>query len=178
MFRVVAGDAHMGAVSEKATGFGKLLEQLKARNPGIVLIDGMDALASPLIRQAKDAGLKALYVGGLCTGDLPRLAGGTLADNEVNCAEAFNPRFKVKFKADVRVYAAHAYDAVNVVAQAMLRAYSSEPAKSLPVVASTEVYKGVTCLIAFEDKRGDLKNGAVPAYTYRASTREELAVVR
>ena len=152
----------------------------------------MDAVAGPMMRQMKQLGIEAKFMGGdgICSGELPKLAAGTMADGQVVCAEAggvegaakksmddFNAAFKKKFNADVQVYAPYVYDSVNVMVAAMVKAGSAEPAKYLPVLAKTAGYKGVTGTIAFDDK-GDIKNGALTLYTYKGGKRDQIAVVR
>jgi branched-chain amino acid transport system substrate-binding protein len=89
----------------------------------------------------------------------------------------FGTKFKAKYNADVQIYAPYVYDAVMVMADAMVKANSTDPAKYLPVLAKTEGYKGVTGVISFDEK-GDIKNGALTLYTYKADKREAIAVVR
>jgi branched-chain amino acid transport system substrate-binding protein len=127
---------------------------------------------------------------GICSGELPKLAAGAMADGQVVCAEAggvegeqkagmekFRADFKKKFNADVQIYAPYVYDATMVMVDAMVKAGSAEPAKYLPVLAKTSGYKGVTGTIAFDDK-GDVKNGALTLFTYKGDKREQIAVVR
>ena len=178
--------------NDKATDFTAILTSLKAKNPDIVFFGGMDAVAGPMMRQMKQLGINAKFVGGdgICSSELPKLAAGTMADGQVVCAEAggvegagkksmedFSAAFKKKYNADVQVYAPYVYDALNVMVAAMVKAGSAEPAKYLPVLAKTEGYKGVTGVIGFDDK-GDIKNGALTLYTYKAGKREQIAVVR
>ena len=178
--------------NDKATDFGSILTSIKGTKPDVVFYGGMDAVAGPMIRQMKQLGINAKFVGGdgICTEGLPKLAGGTMADGLVVCAEAggvegtqkagmedFKRRFKAKFNADVQVYAPYSYDAVNVMVAAMVKAGSAEPAKYLPVLAKTENYKGVTGDISF-DAKGDIKNGALTLYTYKNGSRDQLAVIR
>jgi branched-chain amino acid transport system substrate-binding protein len=178
--------------NDKATDFTAILTSLKAKNPDIVFFGGMDAVAGPMMRQMKQLGINAKFMGGdgICTTELPKLAAGTMADGQVVCAEAggvegtakkslddFNAAFKKKYNADVQVYAPYVYDAVNVMVAAMVKAGSAEPAKYLPVLAKTTGYKGVTGTISFDDK-GDVKNGALTLYTYKGGKREQIAVVR
>jgi len=178
--------------NDKATDFTAILTTLKAKKPDVIFFGGMDAVAGPLIRQAKQLGIKAKFMGGdgICTGELPKLAGGAMEDNQVVCAEAggvegeqkkgledFKTKFKAKFNADVQIYAPYVYDAVNVLVAAMVKAGSSEPAKYLPVLAKTSGFKGVTGTISFDEK-GDIKNGALTLYTYKGEKREQIAVVR
>jgi branched-chain amino acid transport system substrate-binding protein len=178
--------------NDKATDFTAILTSIKAKNPDVVFFGGMDAVAGPMMRQMKQLGISAKFMGGdgICSGELPKLAAGTMADGQVVCAEAggvegegkksmetFYADFKKKYNADVQVYAPYVYDALMVMADAMVKANSAEPAKYLPVLAKTSGYKGVTGVISFDEK-GDIKNGALTLYTYKAGKREQIAVVR
>jgi len=136
-------------------------------------------------------GINAKFLGGdgICSGELPKLAAGAMADGQVICAEAggvegeqkagmekFKADFKKKFGAEVQIYAPYVYDATMVMVDAMVKAGSADPAKYLPVLAK-ENYKGVTGNISFDEK-GDIKNGALTLYTYKGGKREQMAVVR
>ena len=63
-----------------------------------------------------------------------------------------------------------------VMADAMVKAGSADPAKYLPVLAKTAGYKGITGTIAFDEK-GDIKNGALTLYTYKGGEKSKLEVV-
>ena len=54
-------------------------------------------------------------------------------------------------------------------------ANSAEPAKYLPVLAKTAGYKGVTGTISFDEK-GDVKNGALTLYTFKAGNTAVLSM--
>ena len=178
--------------TDKASDFMSILTTIKAKKPDVVFFGGMDAVAGPMIRQMKSLGINAKFMGGdgICTSELAKLAGDAMADGQVICAEAggvegqqkkgmedFTARYKTRFNADVQVYAPYVYDAVNVMVDAMVRAKSSEPAKYLPELAKTSGYKGVTGTITFDNK-GDIKNGALTVFTYKAGKRDQIAVVR
>ncbi|MBC7940139.1 MAG: branched-chain amino acid ABC transporter substrate-binding protein [Chitinophagaceae bacterium] len=178
--------------NDKATDFTAILTNIKAKKPDVIFYGGMDAVAGPMLRQMKQLGINAKFVGGdgICSSELPKLAAGTMGEGQVVCAEAggvegagkkamddFRVAFQKKYNADVQVYAPYVYDAVNVMVAAMVQAGSAEPAKYLPVLAKTSGYKGVTGNIAFDEK-GDIKNGALTLYTYKGGKREQIAVVR
>jgi branched-chain amino acid transport system substrate-binding protein len=178
--------------TDKATDFTAILTAIKAKKPDVIFFGGMDAVAGPMIRQMKQLGIDAKFVGGdgICSGELPKLSAGAMADGQVVCAEAggvegqqkagmdeFYKKFKAKYNTDVQVYAPYVYDATNVMIAAMVKAGSAEPAKYLPVLAKTEGYKGVTGTISFDDK-GDVKNGALTLFTYKGGKRDQIAVVR
>jgi branched-chain amino acid transport system substrate-binding protein len=177
--------------NDKATDFNAILTKLKGGKPDVVFFGGMDAVAGPMLRQMKQLGIKAKFMGGdgICTAELAKLAGQSMADGQVVCAEAggvtaaqekgvdeFKKRFKQKFGADVQIYAPYVYDATMVMVAAMQKANSAEPAKYLPELAKIS-YDGVTGKIAF-DAKGDIKDGTLTLYTYKAGQREKIAVVR
>ncbi|MBN8750781.1 Leucine-, isoleucine-, valine-, threonine-, and alanine-binding protein [Xylophilus ampelinus] len=177
--------------TDKSTDFNAILTKLKGAKPDILFFGGMDAVGGPMLKQVKQLGLNVKFMGGdgLCTGELAKLAGDAIGEDMVVCAEAggvdgdfkapldkFKADFKAKNGVDVQIYAPYVYDAVNVLADSMVRAGSSDPAKYLPEVGKTN-YKGVTGPIAFDEK-GDIKNGALTLYTYKGGQRTQIAVVR
>ena len=178
--------------NDKATDFNAILTSIKGKNPDVVFFGGMDAVAGPMLKRMKALGINAKFMGGdgICTAGLPALAGDGLADDMVYCAEAggvdeagkaamdkFREDFKAKYGAEVQVYAPYVYDAVKLMADAMKRADSADPAKYLPELAKTSGYQGVTGNISFDEK-GDIKNGALTLMTYRGGQRSTLAVIR
>ena len=178
--------------TDKATDFSAILTQIKAKKPDVIFFGGMDAVAGPMIRQMKQLGINAKFMGGdgICSGELPKLAGGAMADGQVVCAEAggvegmqkagmdeFYKKYKAKFGIDVQVYAPYVYDSINVMVAAMVKAGSADPKVYLPVLAKTEGFKGVTGTISFDEK-GDVKNGALTLFTYKGDKRDQIAVVR
>jgi len=152
----------------------------------------MDAVAGPMLRQMKSLGINAKFMGGdgICSTELVKLAGDSVSDNQLFCAEAggvegkakvgmedFKAKFKAKFGADVQVYAPYVYDSVKIMVAAMVKAGSSDPAKYLPVLAATKDFAGVTGPISFDEK-GDIKGGALTLKTIKGGKLEELAVIR
>lgn len=178
--------------TDKATDFMPILTTLKGKKPDIIFFGGMDAVGGPMMKQMKSLGIKAKFMGGdgICTNEMIKLAGDAMADGQVVCAEAggvdgslkkgmddFGAKFKKRFNDDVKLYSPYVYDAVFVMVDAMQRAKSSEPAKYLPELAKTTGFKGVTGTISF-DAKGDIKNGALTLYTFKAGKRDQIAVVR
>ena len=178
--------------SDKATDFTAILTQIKSKKPDVLFYGGMDAEAGPMLRQMKQLGIDAKFVGGdgICSSELPKLAGGAINDGQIYCAEAggvdpsqqagldaWKAKYKAKFGIDVQVYAPYVYDALNVMVAAMVKAGSADPKVYLPVLAKTTDYKGVTGMISFDEK-GDVKNGALRLFTYKGEKREQIAVVR
>ena len=177
--------------NDKATDFNAILTSIKAKKPDVVFFGGMDNIAGPMLRQMKQLGINAKFMGGdgICTSELAKFAGDGMADGQVVCAEAggvigpqqkvmdeFTARYKKRFNMDIQIYAPYVYDAVMTMAAAMQKANSAEPAKYLPELAKIK-HEGVTGTIVF-DAKGDIKDGSLTLYTYKAGKKEKLAVVK
>ena len=177
--------------NDKATDFTAILTKLKGQKPDLVFYGGMDAVAGPMLRQMKQLGINAKFMGGdgICSNELIKLAGDGMADGQVICAEAggvtkdkeaamtaWKQRFKEKTGADVQIYAPYVYDAMMAMAAAMQKADSADPKKYLPALQKIS-YEGVTGKIVFDDK-GDIKDGALTLYTYKGGKRETMMVVK
>jgi len=164
--------------NDRATDFSAILTAVKAKQPDLIFFGGIDASAGTMLRQMRQLGITAKFMGGdaICTGALPRLAGEGLLDDQVYCAiaggvenqaplDAFKAAYKQKYQADIVQYAPYTYDAVMIIAKAMQEANSVDPKKYLPKLSKIQ-YSGVTGKIAFDDK-GDIKNGTLSIYTFR-----------
>lgn len=192
---VAAGGAsvvHALHTNDKAVDFADVLAPVKASRPDVIFFGGMASQAGPMLAQMKGLGIDARFMGGdgICTPDLALRAKGSAADGQVVCASPggidrsddpdaarFLGAYGKRFNAEVRFYGPYAYDAVMLMADAMVRAGSSDPAKFLPALAATRDFRGVTGTIAF-GARGDVQSPALSIYTYRAQKKELLRVVR
>ena len=176
---------------DKASDFNAILTKIRAAKPDLVFFGGMSAVAGPMLRQMKQLGMNVKMMGGdgICSDEIHKLSGGVMADGQVFCAEAggvdaagkagmdkFRADYKKRFGIDVQINAPYAYDAVMTMAEAMVKAGSSAPAKYLPVLAKIET-KGVTGPIAF-DARGDIRDGTITLYTFKGGRRTVLAVTK
>jgi branched-chain amino acid transport system substrate-binding protein len=177
--------------SDKATDYTAILTSLRAKKPELVFFGGMDSVGGPMLKQMKALGINAMFMGGdgICTESLGRLAGNAIGEGRVICAEAggvkgpqekamddFRARYKQKYGQDVQLYAPYVYDAVMVMAAAMQKANSAEPAKYLPELKKIK-YEGVTGTIQF-DQNGDIKDGALTLYTYKGGKKSKIDVLR
>ncbi len=157
----------------------------------MLFFGGMDAVGGPMLKQVKQLGLNVKFMGGdgLCTGELPKLAGDAIGEDMVVCAEAggvtatsssrwktSTAKFKTKNGVDVQIYAPHVVRRGQRAGQAM----KARPVR--PILRGTcpkwaIQYKGVTGRIAFDEK-GDIKGGALTLYTYKGGQRTQIAVAR
>jgi len=177
--------------NDKATDFSAIVTRIRATKPDLVFFGGMNATAGPMLRQMKQLGMNVRMMGGdgICSDEIYKLSGGTMADGQVVCAEAggvqgdakagmdkFRADYKKRFGIDVQINAPYAYDATMAMAEAMVKAGSSAPASYLPVLARIQ-YQGVTGPIAF-DQRGDIRDGTITLYTFKGGKRSLLAVTK
>jgi branched-chain amino acid transport system substrate-binding protein len=177
--------------NDKATDFNAILTTIKAAKPDVIFFGGMDAVAGPMLRQMKSLGIKAKLMGGdgICTRELATLAGEAIGESQVMCAaaggitnaeknkfDAFLEAYKKRFGSDVQIFSPYVYDAVMTMADAMQQANSSDPAIYLPFLQKIH-RKGITGDISF-DAKGNLKNGYLTMYTYKAGNRVLLSVVK
>ncbi|WP_374482273.1 branched-chain amino acid ABC transporter substrate-binding protein [Zoogloea sp.] len=165
--------------SDKATDFASILTKLKAAQPDAIFYGGMDAQGAPLLKQMKQLGINAKYLGGdgACTAEMIKIAGTSMSE-DVYCTKAgipmdkmpggkqFNERFKARFKVPVQLYAPYSYDATTALIEAMKLANSADPARYLPLMQKV-AFKGVTGNIGF-DANGDSREGGVSLYQFKA----------
>ena len=62
--------------NDKATDFKAILTKMKGKNPDVIFYGGMDATGGPMIKQARELGIKATfaYGDGACTSEMAKLA--------------------------------------------------------------------------------------------------------
>jgi branched-chain amino acid transport system substrate-binding protein len=177
--------------TDKSTDFMSILTAIRAKKPDVVFYGGMDAVAGPMLRQMDQLRINARFMGGdgICTSELPTLAGKAVGENKIFCAEAggvvgkyeqtladFKARFEKETGAEVKLYAPYVYDATMVLVEAMKKADSTDPKKYLPELAKIQ-YDGVTGPISF-DQNGDINGGTLTLYTYRGGKRELVRVIQ
>lgn len=175
--------------TDKDTDFKAILTKIKGRKPDLVMFGGIDPQAGPMVKQMKDLGIKAKYIGGdgMQTPNFIKLAGEAAAEgvmasipglpkDQMPGGKAFLEKFKAKFNQEVELFAPMGYDAVMVFIDAMKRAGSTDPAKFLPEVGKTN-YQGVIGPIAFDDK-GDLEVGPITIYVVKGGKWEPLEIVK
>jgi branched-chain amino acid transport system substrate-binding protein len=179
--------------TDNAIDFGEFLAAVKAERADAVFFGGFEPPAGRMIRQMKQLGLaaKVLAGDGVCTPDLVSYyARGEALDDQVICVlpggmppvgdpatARFAADYMRRYGAEPAYYGPHAYDGVMLIADAMVRARSIEPAAYLPALASTRDIAGASGRIRFDDK-GDLQQPTLGAFTYTAERRRLICIVR
>ena len=171
--------------NDKATDFKAILTKMKGKNPDAIFYGGMDATGGPMIKQARELGVKATFAfgDGACTSEMTKLGGA--ASEGMYCSQAgiptqmaskaFQDAFKAKY-GDVKQYAPFFYDAANLEIAAMQKADSTDPAKYLPMLASIS-YDGATGHIEF-DAKGDRKDAEMTIFQLRNGNVVPVAIVK
>jgi len=176
------------ATNDKAIDFRAILTKIKGENPDAIMYGGMDATGGPFAKQAKQLGLRARVLAGdgVCTDQLSQLAGD--ATDNIVCSDpgmalekmpggaAFEAKYKKRFGQPIELYAPFSYDAVYIIVDAMKRANSTDPAKILAQLPSTD-YHGVIGETTF-DPHGDLKHGVISLYDYKVGKKTLLDIVK
>jgi branched-chain amino acid transport system substrate-binding protein len=172
--------------TDKTTDWKAVLTKIKGKNADAVFYGGMDATGGPLLKQARELGVKAVFSfgDGACTDEMPKLAGA--AADGLLCSQAglppqaadkkFLDAYKKKFNVDPIIYAPFTYDAANLLIEAMKKANSADPAKYLPELAKID-YKGATGQIAFDDK-GDRKGAEITIFTMKDGKLIPTAIIK
>ncbi|MCB6182362.1 branched-chain amino acid ABC transporter substrate-binding protein [Leeia sp. TBRC 13508] len=161
--------------TDKSTDFTSILTSLKANKPEVLFYGGADAQGAPMVKQMQSLGISAKIMGGdmLNTDQFIELAGGKAAEGHFSAVSgapidrqpggpAFEKKYKQRYKQDVVLFAPQFYDAAYLVAEAMKKANSVEPAKYLPALQKIN-YAGVTGQFQF-DNNGEPKNAPVTIY--------------
>jgi len=171
--------------TDKTTDFKAILTKMKGKAPDAVFYGGMDATGGPMIKQARELGIKSVFSfgDGACTDEMGKLAGP--AAEGLICSQAglpasaasqsFNDAFKAKY-GEVKQYAPFFYDAVGIIIAAMQHADSTDPAKYVPEIQKIK-YNGATGLIEFDEK-GDRKNAEITIFTLKDGKVTPVGVVK
>jgi branched-chain amino acid transport system substrate-binding protein len=146
----------------------------------------MDATGGPMLKQARELGIKATfaYGDGACTSEMNKLAGDKAAEGMI-CSQAgiptqmsskaFVDAFTAKY-GEIKQYAPYYYDSANLLIAAMQKADSPDPAKYLPELHKIS-YDGATGHIEFDDK-GDRKDAEITIFQMKGGKVEPVAIVK
>jgi len=172
--------------NDKATDFKAILTKIKGRNPDAVFYGGMDATGGPMLKQARELGIKATfaYGDGACTAEMNKLAGDKAAEGMIcsqagiptqMASKAFVDAFNAKY-GEIKQYAPYYYDGANLLIAAMQKADSPDPAKYLPELHKIS-YDGATGHIEFDDK-GDRKDAEITIFQMKNGKVDPVAIVK
>jgi branched-chain amino acid transport system substrate-binding protein len=172
-------------VTDKDTDFKSVLTKIKAKNPDVIFHGGMDATGGPILKQARELGIKGTFTfgDGSCTNEMFKLAGDVA--NGLVCSQAglpaaaatkeFNDAFKAKF-GDVKQYAPYFYDGALAVVEAMKKANSADPAKFGPELFNVS-FTGATGKVEF-DAKGDRKDAEITIFLGKEGAIQPISIIK
>ncbi|MDQ3025628.1 MAG: branched-chain amino acid ABC transporter substrate-binding protein [Pseudomonadota bacterium] len=171
--------------TDKETDFKAILTKIKAKNPDVIFYGGMDATGGPMIKQARELGIKAVFAfgDGACTDEMGKLAGP--AAEGLVCSQAGLPReaaskefvdaYRKKY-GEIKQYAPYFYDGTLAIIEAMKKANSTDPAKFGPEIFNVS-FTGATGTVAF-DAKGDRKDAEMTIFKLEGGKVKPVAIVK
>ncbi|MGH8434313.1 MAG: branched-chain amino acid ABC transporter substrate-binding protein [Pseudomonas sp.] len=162
--------------SSSATDFLAILASIKVKKPDVVFLGGYAAQGAPLVKQMRQRQLSAKLLGGdsICTPDMGRLAGpdasvvycaqGGVALDSLEKGRAFTKAYKERFNTDTQVYGVSFYDGMMLLAEAMVKADSTDSQDLLKQLPKTQ-HQGIAGEYRFDEK-GDLTGAPSTVYTF------------
>ncbi len=152
--------------------FSLLLEKIIPLKPDVVFVPGNILDSARIIKQARESGLMAPFLGGDGWGDsMYAHAGEALEgaffsvhwhqDMDSNKNRQFVKEYRNFSKVPVDSGTALAYDAVFLFAHAAKRAHSVEPERVRQALAATRDFKGIAGNITFNEHRNPIKPAVI-----------------
>ena len=153
--------------------FSAQLNAIKLKNPDSIFLPSYYAEAALIIKQARQLGIDVPFLGtdGWDSNEFLKIGGTAVNNCYFAChfssehlsdkVSAFNDAYLAKFQSPPPPLAALAYDAVWLIADALQRAGSAEPAALRDALAGTKDFSGVTGIITMDEARNPKKPGII-----------------
>ncbi|HEY5704237.1 MAG TPA: ABC transporter substrate-binding protein [Terrimicrobiaceae bacterium] len=154
------------------TDFAAQLNAIKEKNPDSIFLPSYHTEAALIIRQARQLGIDAPFLGtdGWESSEFLKVGGEAVnncyfashfsSEHASDKAKAFTEAYNAKFQSAPPPLAALTYDSVWLLADALKRSGSADPAALREALAATRDFPGVTGSISF-DKSRDPKKPAI-----------------
>jgi branched-chain amino acid transport system substrate-binding protein len=152
------------------------LQQLKGSDSEVIFVPGYYSDAGTIIRKGREAGIKAVFIGGdgWDSEELPKIAGAAINGNyfanhyapEEDRPEVKNfvSKYKQEYNSTADGLAALGYDAALVLFDAMERAPSLKGSDLRDALAATKDFTGVTGKFSIDKNRNAQKSAVVVLY--------------
>jgi len=155
------------------TDFRAQLSSLKSLQPDVIFLPAYYTEAALILREARQLGVKAPFVGGEGW-DSPSLVGvaGKSADGNfytdhfapddpAPLVQAFVQAYRARYGVAPDALSALWYDGASLLADAIQRAGSADPAKIRDALGATKNFSGITGNITLDDQRNASKPGVI-----------------
>jgi branched-chain amino acid transport system substrate-binding protein len=170
-------EASYGAYTPGEKDYSAIVSRLKQDGVSVIYIGGYYTEAALIIRQAKEQGMKATLVSGdaLVTKEFWNISGpageGTLMtfspDPQKNAAAAKVVKEFKDQKIDPEGYVLYTYAVIQIWAEAVKKANSTDGKKVAAILKSGGPWPSVLGSVSF-DKKGDITGGAYVFYKWDA----------
>ena len=176
-FQEIGGQiVHSGSYSAGDTAFTTLLTEIQSATPDVIFCPGHQPGVPFLIGKARQAGIKATFLGGSAWDDRERFL-SVLDDSTMLDGSYYPTNFSVATQdADVQEFvngymalydsppdgvAASGYDAMRLLARAIETAGSLDPVAVRKAFAEVKNYKGATTISHYDGNRHPVKSLAI-----------------
>lgn len=161
----------------QATDFLGILTTIKGKNPDVIFFGGYTPQGAPMAKQMVARGVRAKLLGGdgICADDMAKIAGTASANVYCSMSGAgldgtaegrdYITRYKARFKTEPQAYGITYYDGMQLLANVISSAQTTDPAKLVQALRSAN-FKGVAATYTF-DKAGDLNNAPTTVFTFK-----------
>lgn len=159
------------AYLQKDTDFKAVLTKIKAANPEVIYVPGYYEEVGKIVKQARELGIDVPIVGGdgWDSPKLPEIAGAAAlnntyftnhysADSDSAESKAFVTAFEKEYNQKPDAPAVLGYDGIKLLADAIKRAGSVEPAKVAKALAETKAFSAVTGSLGLNEKHDAVKS--------------------
>jgi branched-chain amino acid transport system substrate-binding protein len=155
------------------TDFRAQLSSLKSLQPDVIFLPGYYTEAALILREARQLGVKAPFVGGegWDSPSLVAVAGKSAEgsfytdhfspDDPAPLVQAFVQAYRNKYGVAPDALSALWYDGAGLLADAIRRAGSTDPSKIRDALAATKDFPGVTGNITLDEQRNASKPGVI-----------------
>ena len=173
-FKALGGQiVHSGSYATDDTTFTELLSKIQSEMPDVIFCPGSQHEVPMLIKEAREIGIDAIFLGGSAWDDRERFL-SILEDNSVLDGSYYPTNFSVATQdAEVQEFvqdymelydsppdgiAASGYDAMRLLARAIETAGSLDPVSVRDAFAAVRDYKGATSISHYDENRHPVKS--------------------
>jgi branched-chain amino acid transport system substrate-binding protein len=166
--KITAFESYAAGTSD----FNAQLVKIKATNPDVLFIPNYYNDAGLIAKQAREMGIKAVFLGGdgWDSPDLFKIGGKAIEggffvnhfskDSQLPAAKKFVADYKAKYNKDPDALAALAYEAAMITGDAIKRAKSSDPKAIRDAMEKTNL-ETLTGVVKFDQNRNPVKGAVI-----------------
>lgn len=154
--------------------FKATLTKIRGKNPDFIYVPGYYEEVAPLIKQARDLGIKVAIGGGdgWDSPDMVKVAGAASLNNTYftnhYSSQDKDPKvvefvkaYQTKYKKDPDAFAALGYDAMKLLEQAIKDAGAADPVKIKDALEKVKDFQGITGKMSIDKQHNPIKAGVI-----------------